>query len=48
VRNQHASAHRLAAELPDEAEVYPTHGFGSFCSPRWLSRILRSISFAHH
>jgi glyoxylase-like metal-dependent hydrolase (beta-lactamase superfamily II) len=48
VRHQHASAHRLAAELPDEAEVYPTHGFGSFCSPRWLSRILRSISFAHH
>jgi glyoxylase-like metal-dependent hydrolase (beta-lactamase superfamily II) len=47
VRHQHASAHRLAAELPDEAEVYPTHGFGSFCSPRWLSRILRSISFAH-
>lgn len=32
VRHQHASAHRLAAELPDEAEVYPTHGFGSFCS----------------
>jgi glyoxylase-like metal-dependent hydrolase (beta-lactamase superfamily II)/rhodanese-related sulfurtransferase len=32
VRRQHASAHRLAAELPDEAEVYPTHGFGSFCS----------------
>ncbi|GHJ59811.1 MBL fold metallo-hydrolase [Nocardioides sp. OK12] len=32
VRHQHASAHRLAEELPDEAEVYPTHGFGSFCS----------------
>ena len=32
VRHQHASAHKLAAELPDEAEVYPTHGFGSFCS----------------
>ena len=29
---QHASAHRLAAELPDDTEVYPTHGFGSFCS----------------
>ena len=26
------SAHRLAAELPDDTEVYPTHGFGSFCS----------------
>lgn len=32
VHHQHASAHRLAALLPDEAEVYPTHGFGSFCS----------------
>jgi len=31
-RHQHASAHRLAEELPDEAEVFPTHGFGSFCS----------------
>jgi glyoxylase-like metal-dependent hydrolase (beta-lactamase superfamily II)/rhodanese-related sulfurtransferase len=31
-RAQHASAHRLAAELPDGTEVLPTHGFGSFCS----------------
>ncbi|MFB7633569.1 rhodanese-like domain-containing protein [Streptomyces sp. NPDC056149] len=31
-RAQHASAHRLAAELPDGAAVLPTHGFGSFCS----------------
>ncbi|WKE73429.1 rhodanese-like domain-containing protein [Streptomyces sp. WP-1] len=31
-RAQHASAHRLAAELPDETTVLPTHGFGSFCS----------------
>ncbi|MEU8528706.1 MULTISPECIES: MBL fold metallo-hydrolase [Streptomyces] len=29
---QHASAHRLAAELPDDTAVLPTHGFGSFCS----------------
>ncbi len=29
---QYASAHRLAAGLPDEAAVYPTHGFGSFCA----------------
>ncbi len=29
---QYASAHRLAAELPEDADVYPTHGFGSFCS----------------
>jgi glyoxylase-like metal-dependent hydrolase (beta-lactamase superfamily II)/rhodanese-related sulfurtransferase len=32
VRHQHASAHRLADLLPDTAEVFPTHGFGSFCS----------------
>lgn len=31
-RAQHASAHRLAAELPDETPILPTHGFGSFCS----------------
>ena len=29
---QFGSAHRLAAELPEDAAVYPTHGFGSFCS----------------
>jgi glyoxylase-like metal-dependent hydrolase (beta-lactamase superfamily II)/rhodanese-related sulfurtransferase len=26
------SARRLATELPDTTAVYPTHGFGSFCS----------------
>ncbi|MGY3205901.1 MBL fold metallo-hydrolase [Streptomyces sp. TE5632] len=31
-RAQHASARRLAAELPEETAVLPTHGFGSFCS----------------
>jgi hydroxyacylglutathione hydrolase len=31
-RAQYASAHRLARELPDQAEIFPTHGFGSFCS----------------
>ena len=31
-RSQYRSARRLAAELPDEAAVFPTHGFGSFCS----------------
>jgi glyoxylase-like metal-dependent hydrolase (beta-lactamase superfamily II) len=29
---QYHSARRLAEELPDETRVYPTHGFGSFCS----------------
>ncbi len=32
VRQQHGSAHRLAEVLPDNTEVFPTHGFGSFCS----------------
>jgi glyoxylase-like metal-dependent hydrolase (beta-lactamase superfamily II)/rhodanese-related sulfurtransferase len=32
VHAQYASAQRLAAELPDATEVFPTHGFGSFCS----------------
>jgi hydroxyacylglutathione hydrolase len=31
-RAQHRSAHRLAETLPDHTVVYPTHGFGSFCS----------------
>jgi hydroxyacylglutathione hydrolase len=31
-RKQYASAKRLVEELPDEATVLPTHGFGSFCS----------------
>lgn len=29
---QYRSARRIAALLPDEAGVFPTHGFGSFCS----------------
>jgi glyoxylase-like metal-dependent hydrolase (beta-lactamase superfamily II) len=31
-RAQFHSARRLASELPDATAVYPTHGFGSFCS----------------
>lgn len=31
-RHQHASAHRLARSLADDVEVFPTHGFGSFCA----------------
>ncbi|MFC3381650.1 rhodanese-like domain-containing protein [Couchioplanes caeruleus subsp. azureus] len=30
--HQHASARRLADLLPDGTPVWPTHGFGSFCS----------------
>ncbi len=29
---QYRSVRRLAATLPDDVDVYPTHGFGSFCS----------------
>ncbi len=32
LHHQYTSAHRLAADLPDTAALYPTHGFGSFCS----------------
>lgn len=31
-RAQYHSVRRLAHELPDQVAVYPTHGFGSFCS----------------
>jgi len=31
-RHQLASAHRLARELPGHTPIFPTHGFGSFCS----------------
>lgn len=30
--DQFNSVHRLTGLLPDEVAVYPTHGFGSFCS----------------
>ncbi len=31
-RAQYHSVRRLVDELPDDTPVYPTHGFGSFCS----------------
>jgi hydroxyacylglutathione hydrolase len=31
-RAQYHSVRRLAGELPEGAQVYPTHGFGSFCA----------------
>jgi hydroxyacylglutathione hydrolase len=31
-RAQFQSARRLAEALPDDARIYPTHGFGSFCA----------------
>lgn len=31
-RSQFRSARKLAALVPDEVQIWPTHGFGSFCS----------------
>ncbi|MFC4494687.1 rhodanese-like domain-containing protein [Streptomyces ovatisporus] len=31
-RHQHASARKLVQALPEGAHIWPTHGFGSFCS----------------
>jgi len=31
-RAQYRSAHRLVSEVPSQTALYPTHGFGSFCS----------------
>jgi hydroxyacylglutathione hydrolase len=31
-RQQHRSTRALADRLPDDACIYPTHGFGSFCA----------------
>lgn len=31
-RLQHSSVQRLAVELPRATPIYPTHGFGSFCT----------------
>jgi hydroxyacylglutathione hydrolase len=43
---QFASAQRLARELPDSAPVFPTHGFGSFCSAG-QSQGARSSTIGH-
>lgn len=36
--DQYRSVRRLATKLPSEAAVYPTHGFGSFCSATAVGR----------
>ena len=43
VRAQWRSAHRLAEELPDATEVFPTHGFGSFCSATQSEAVASTI-----
>ena len=45
VRHQHASARRLADELPDQTAVLPTHGFGSFCSATETSGDASTIGY---
>ncbi|MBJ7386157.1 MAG: MBL fold metallo-hydrolase [Mycolicibacterium sp.] len=41
---QFRSIRRLADELPDDAQVYPTHGFGSFCSATAVDRDESTVS----
>jgi hydroxyacylglutathione hydrolase len=41
---QHASVRKLAASLPDATVIYPTHGFGSFCSATAATPALGSSS----
>lgn len=43
VRAQHASARKLAQLLPDAAQVFPTHGFGSFCSATQTEAVSSTI-----
>lgn len=41
--HQHASVQRLARDLPDDVDVLPTHGFGSFCSSTQTSATSSTI-----
>jgi hydroxyacylglutathione hydrolase len=43
---QYASAQRLARELPDGTEVFPTHGFGSFCAAG-QGQVARASTIGH-
>jgi len=43
-RAQHRSVRRLAEAMPDDTQVYPTHGFGSFCSATPASRDSSTIA----
>ncbi|KKE98302.1 MBL fold metallo-hydrolase [Mycolicibacterium obuense] len=45
---QFHSVRRLAGELPDDTEVYPTHGFGSFCSATPASGDTSTIGEQRH
>jgi hydroxyacylglutathione hydrolase len=41
--DQWHSAHRLADDLDDNTQIYPTHGFGSFCSSIQTEGVQTSI-----
>jgi len=41
--DQWHSARKLAAKLGDDAEVFPTHGFGSFCSATQTQGVASTI-----
>jgi hydroxyacylglutathione hydrolase len=41
--DQWHSAHRLVDELDDHTQIYPTHGFGSFCSSIQTEGVQTSI-----
>lgn len=45
---QFRSVRRLADELPAEAQVYPTHGFGSFCSASAVDRDESTLGEQRH
>ena len=45
---QFHSVRRLAEELPDDTQVYPTHGFGSFCSATPASGDSSTIADQRH
>ena len=41
--DQWHSAHKLATELDEQTQIYPTHGFGSFCSSIQTEGVQTSI-----
>ena len=47
-RAQYRSVRRLADALPDGAQVYPTHGFGSFCSASSVDEDSSTIGQQRH
>lgn len=47
-RHQHSSPNRLADLLPDDARVFPTHGFGSFCSANQSEATASTIGQEKH